>query len=96
MTWHYKQTEKTPNGLDCLIMDDDRWIGWAYSKDDATLMAAAPELLLLAEALESAIQHAGHNLNSTATEAERSRFIKDVIDVWNYHYPAISKAKGEQ
>jgi hypothetical protein len=56
--------------------------------------AAAPKLLA---ALESAgEQWQGHNLNATATEAQRSTFIDRITTWWNeVAVPAIRKAEGE-
>lgn len=60
---------------------------------NARLIAAAPDLLKFAQGIEAAIQATGHNLNSTATREERSRFISNILDAWNNGgYAAIDKA----
>lgn len=63
------------------------------AKANAKLIAAAPDLLKFAQGIEVAIQATGHNLNSTATREERSRFISNIVDAWNNGgYAAIDKA----
>lgn len=62
-------------------------------KANAYLIAASPDLYAFAEAFESVIKGSGHNLCSTATEAERTAFISGILNVWNTHYPALDKAR---
>lgn len=45
--WEHEQTEKTENRLDELILAKNAtgtWVGWAYDKANANLMAAAPAM----------------------------------------------------
>ena len=69
--------------------------GCGFGLADATLVAAAPDLLQFALAFEKVITEAGHNLLSTASTATRLHFISDILDAWNNNYQAIAKAKGE-
>lgn len=60
--------------------------------DNARLIAAAPDLLTFAQAIESVVMSTGHNLNSTATREERSAFISRILKAWNTNHAAITKA----
>lgn len=60
----------------------------------ARLIVEAPNLLRFAKAIEQVVVGAGHNLCSTATEEERTRFISGILDAWNNGgYEAIGRAK---
>ena len=72
-----------------------RNVAVTYDKEDAALVAAAPDLLQFALAFEKVITEAGHNLLSTASTATRLHFISDILDAWNNTYQAIAKAQGE-
>ena len=66
-------------------------------EDDANalLLAAAPELLAFAFNVRAACAVQA-NLNSTASEADRSRFISDVFRLWNTEgIAATDRATGK-
>ena len=78
--WLTQETEKTPNGLDELIRtENNTWIGWAYDKQNANLIAAAPDLYAALDWLCRALVH-DHNKN---------------IDYWAEALAALAKARGE-
>lgn len=73
----------------------DRAIGYDRATADS-LIDAAPGLLMFARAIELVVRASGHNLNSTATQAERSRFIAGVTDAWNtFGYRSIELADAD-
>ena len=81
--WTTESTHPTTNGLDQLIKGDDgTYIGWAYNKQNAHLIAAAPELYA---ALESARAWA----DFCGAQAGLQNIL-DEIDA------ALAKARGEQ
>ena len=62
---------------------------------DARLIAAAPELLDVARYLHKACGIQA-NLNSTASETERSEFISIIYSICNdFAVPAIAKTRGQ-
>jgi len=69
------------------------WMAHTYQDSrqqaNANLIAAAPDLLKLAKDLEKVILSSGHNLCSTATNEERTKFISGILDVWNNHYSIL-------
>lgn len=59
------------------------------------LIIASPGLLRFAEAVEQVVLSSGHNLCSTATAEERTRFISGIIDAWNNGgYEALDQTRG--
>ena len=63
--------------------------------DNGCLLAASKDLYAFAEAFEVVIKSSGHNLCSTATEAERTAFITGILNAWNTNFPALDKARGK-
>ena len=43
--WACEHTARTENGLDELITENGHSVAWAYTPEDALLIAAAPDLL---------------------------------------------------
>ena len=70
----------TESGYDVCEIND-------YEPNQATknarLIAAAPDLLKFAKAIQGIMFITGHNLNSTATRKDRSAFISKIIGAWN-------------
>ncbi|QOX80883.1 hypothetical protein FY034_17835 (plasmid) [Trichlorobacter lovleyi] len=60
------------------------------------MIAASQDLYAFAEAIEAVVNASGHNLCSTATEAERTAFISGVLGAWNGNCSALDKARGKR
>lgn len=63
---------------------DGTLLAKAYTLQDARLISQSQKLLEFAEKL-NALCAVQANLNSTASEADRSRFISEVYALWNDH-----------
>lgn len=66
-----------------------------FDQANAHLIAVAPDLYDFAKAIEKVVMNSGHNLCSTATEAEKTEFISGIINAWNNGgFSAICKAEA--